>query len=324
MPIPGDTLKREWVEAANQNPKFVEEYRPCLIAFLAFDQGHAPSIAGSGFIIGRGDGFAIALTAKHVLTEGVIGIQRPSPRHASSALFLPPSATMPSIGERKLRAFWMGSGGSDLLFTRHISYNETLDIACAIFEPQDSYKNIFQPASILLDANVPSVGDVVHMVSLDGLEISNYSPPIDISGAGGAFSMGSRVSIRVGTVTAVYPNGYRQYKWPCFTTSIPAEPGMSGGMVYVQNSGPTSICGIVCADNSSEEARKNNSLCGESVIASAWTAFCMNVPKVIDVNPPMHTIYEMMKLNWLPAARGIENISCIDRGNGDGTISRKN
>lgn len=320
MPIPGDTLKREWVDASNLNPKFVAEYQPCLIAFLAFDQGHVPSIAGTGFIIGYVEDFAIALTAKHVLTEGVLGIQRPSPRHSPSALFLPPSATMPSIGESKLRACWMGSGRADLLFTRHIAYNDTFDIACAIFEPQDFYKKAFKPASILLDVNEPSIGDVVHMVSFGGLEISDYSPPTDISGAGFTFSIRSRVSIRVGTVTGVYPQGYRQYRWPCFTTSIPAEPGMSGGMVYVRDSEPTSICGIVSADNSSEEARKNNFLCGESVIASAWTALSMNVPKAIDVNPSIQTIYEMMKLGHMPSAIGIENISCVDCGNGDGTI----
>lgn len=320
MPIPGDTLKREWVDASNHNPEFVEKYRPCLIAFLAFDHGHVPRIAGSGFIIGHSEDFAIALTAKHVLTEGVLGIQRPSPTHAPTALFFPPSATRPSIDESKLRACWMGSESADLLFTRHIAYNDNFDIACAIFEPQDFYKKAFKPASVLLDANEPSVGDVVHMVSLDGLEISDYSPPTDISGAGFVFSIGRRVTIRVGTVTGVYSKGYRQYKWPCFTTSIPAEPGMSGGMVYVaRNSGP-SICGIVSADNSSDEARMNNALCGESVIASAWTALSMNVPKVIDVNPPMQTIYEMMKLNLMHAAIGIDNISYIDRGNGAGTL----
>jgi hypothetical protein len=324
MPIPGDSLNREWVDASSHNPTFVDEYRPCLIAFLAFDHGHVPRIAGSGFIIGHSEDLAIALTAKHVLTEGVLGIQRPSPRHAPSALFVPTSATMPSIDESRLRACWMGSEIADLLFTRHIAYNDTLDIACAIFEPQGFYKKEFKPASILLDTNEPSLGDVVHMISLDGLEISNYSPPTDISGAGFAFSISRRVSIRVGTVTGVYPQGFRQYKWPCFTTSIPAEPGMSGGMVSVRNREPVSICGIVSADNSSEESRTNNALCGESVIASAWAALSMNVPKVIDVNPPMQSIYEMMKLNQMPAAIGIENIIYIDRGYGDGTIGNRN
>lgn len=321
MPIPGDTLNREWVDASNNNPESVEMYRPCLIAFLAFSHGHVPSIAGSGFIVGHSEDFAIALTAKHVLTEGALEIQRPYSRHAPSALFVPTSARRPSIDENKLRASWMSAKSSDLLFTRHIAYNDTLDIACAVFEPQATFKKIFKPTSILLDANEPSVGDVVHMVSLDGLEISDYSPPTDISGAGYSFIMGRRVSIRVGTVTGIYPKGYRQYKWPCFTTSIPAEPGMSGGMVYVvRDSGPISVCGIVSADNSTDEARMNNALCGESVIASAWAALCLPIPKETGVNPSMQSIYDKMKLNHMPAAIGIENIFYIDRGNGEGTI----
>ena len=98
---------------------------------------------------------------------------------------------------------------------------------------------------------------------------------------------------------------------------------MSGGMVYVRNREPIGICGIVSADNSTEDARMNNALRGESVIASAWTALSLSVPTAIDVNPPMQTIYEMMKLKHLPPAIGIDNISCIDRGNGEGTIANR-
>lgn len=324
MTIPNDALKREWVDASDLNPGFVNEYRPCLIAFLAFDHGHVPSFAGSGFIIGHSDDFAIALTAKHVLTEGVLAIQRPSPRHVASALFIPPSATRPSIAESKLRACWCGDESADLLFTRHVAYNDTLDIACAIFEPQGDYKNTFKPSSVLLNVKEPTVGDVVRMIALDKLDISNYSPPTDMAGGGAKFSVTRRVSIRVGTVTGVYPEGYRQYKWPCFTTSIPAEPGMSGGLVYVPKNEHVSVCGIVSADNSSEEARKNNTVCGESVIASAWTALSMSVPKVTGVNPPMRTIYEMMIQNDLPVAIGIENILFVDRGNSEFTMVNRN
>lgn len=321
IPISIDALKREWVEVSSNNPKSVEKFRSCLITLLAFDHGHVPSIAGSGFIIGINGDYAFAITAKHVF-KSALKIQRPHPRYAPSALqeFVPFSATSPSIDESKLRACWVGSGNAYMLLTRHISYNENLDIGCAVLEPQDENKKTFKPTSVLLDAKEPSVGDVVHMISLSGHEISNYFSPTDISGAGFPFLFNCHVSLRVGTVTGIYPQGYRQYKWPCFTTSIPAMPGMSGGMVTVRNRVPVGACGIVCADNSSDEARKDNALCGESVIALAWTALSINVPKVIDVNPPMQTLYEMMKLNQLPSAIGIDNVPYIDRGNGEGAI----
>jgi hypothetical protein len=130
----------------------------------------------------------------------------------------------------------------------------------------------------------------------------------------------------MGTVTRICPKGYRQYKWPCFTTSIPATPGMSGGMVIVCGRAKLGVCGIVCADNSPEEARKgDHNVTGESIIASAWGALSMHIPKdpprIINPKAPTLTLYEMMQRNVLPSAIGIENISYRDRGNGEGTIS---
>lgn len=324
MPIPNDGLKREWIDASNNNPELVKLYRPCLIAFLAFNRDHVPSIAGSGFIIGAQGEYAIAITAKHVLTEGALNIQRPKPRHAASAIsmFIPKSSTTPSLKESELRACWMGEDNADLLFTRYAGYNDSSDIACTIFEAQPQFKKNFKPSNVLLDANEPSKGDVVHMISLDKFEISNYSPPTHISGSGYSFSMNRRVSIRVGTVTEVYPKGHRHYDWPCFTTSIPAEPGMSGGMVFVPRDNKSiSICGIVSADASTEEARANNALCGESIISSAWMALGLQAPQIFQHNPPLKSIYELMKNGQIFPALGIENISYIELEDGDGIIT---
>ena len=89
MPIPNDTENRYWLDISSANPKLMDEFRPCLVAFLAFDNGRMPGLAGTGFVIGAGIGHALVITAKHVLTEGVLNIQRPLSRHAPSALFVP-------------------------------------------------------------------------------------------------------------------------------------------------------------------------------------------------------------------------------------------
>ena len=216
----------------------------------------------------------------------------------------------------------MGSESADLLHTRHFSYNDTLDIACCIFAPQEEHTTRFKPTAIPLDTARPFIGDVVHMVSLDGMTISDYSPSTNVTGFGETFSIHRRVSIRVGTVTAIYPQGFRQYRWPCFTTSIPAEPGMSGGFVYLPRDGITvAACGIVCADNSSIEARTDYLLCGDSVIACAWPALCLSVPKFAEADSPMRTLYDMMRAgDMTPAVGGIEHIQVIDLGNGEGRI----
>lgn len=323
MPIPNDSLGRYWIDVSADNPKFVNELRPCLVGFLAFDYEQRPELAGTGFVIGENTDFALVISAKHVLSEGVLKIQRPVPRHSPSALFVPVSSRTPILHEAKLRAIWMGSESADLLYTRHFSYNDSLDIACCIFSPQESYATQFKPISIPLDTTRPSVGDVVHMVSQGGMNISNRSPPTDVTGSGQTFWAHRRVSVRIGTVTAIYPRGFRQYRWPCFTTSIPADPGMSGGFVYLPRDGRTiAACGVVCADNSSFEARTNYLLCGESVIACAWPALSLHVPKYYASDSPMCTLHEMMKAGAIPTAvGGIDHIEVVDLGNGDGRVT---
>lgn len=320
MPIPNDTLNREWIDASNDNPHLVDLYRPCLIAFLAFDKDHFPTIVGSGFIVGAHDEFAFAITAKHVLT-GAASIQRP-PRHVPSAIFIPENSNLPSIKESDLRACFLTSENADLLFTRHLGFNNELDIACGIFEAQGIFKTQFKPSSVLIDARVPNIGDVVHMITLDKLLISNYSPPTNLTGAGLSFSLNRRVSIRVGTVTKVYPQGYRQHKFPCFSTSIPAEPGMSGGMVFIpEDNKPISICGIVSSDFSIEESRTDNTISGESLIASAWPALSLPLPESYYADATLKSIYDFMKDGRMSKAIGFEYLEYQAFENGEGRIT---
>ncbi len=140
MPIPNDDLNREWVDASNNNPDFVKSYRPCLIALIAFDRNHYPHIVGSGFIIGTNSEFSVALTAKHVLTFAA-GQQRPV-RHAPSALFKPENSEHPSIKESEFRANWMGTDSSDMLIIKHLGFNNELDIACGLLEPQKTLRRV--------------------------------------------------------------------------------------------------------------------------------------------------------------------------------------
>lgn len=322
--IPNDPENRYWLDVSIANPKLVDEFRPCLVGLLAFNYGQVPDLAGTGFVIGANTGLAIVITAKHVLTEGVLNIQRPVPMHAPSALFVPASSKAPLLNEEKLRAIWMGSESADMLYARHLSYHDSLDIACCLLAPQEEYATQFKPITIPLDTTRPSVGDVVHMVSQGGMEILDRLPPTGVKGIGQRFTVHRRVSIRIGTVTAIYPQGFRQYPWQGFTTSIPVEPGMSGGFVYLPREGmPVSACGIVCADNSSPNAYTDFSVCGESVIACAWTALSLPVPQYYASDAPMSTLLDMMKTGAMPpAVGGIDHIRIIDRGNGDGAIER--
>ena len=324
MPIPNDPLQRWWVEVAAENPNRVAELRPALLAFLAFGPGREPSFAGSGFIIAGRSELALAITAKHVLTEGVGRVQRPWSQGASSAVFKNLSTPALTIDPRKLKVSWKGTHYADMMNVDHAAYNDSLDIACNIITPQSGASVKFQPITIQLDTTVPTVGQLVHMVSLSGLAVTEDKPPVDASGNGQAITITRNISIRVGVVTGVYPTGLRHYRWPCFTTSIPAEPGMSGGFVTLPREGKAiAACGIVCADNSPDEARSNFLNCGESIIACAWPALALRAPNYIPSTStgPSHTLYSLMCAGrMIEPVGGLDRIEIIEQENGDCSI----
>jgi hypothetical protein len=321
MPIPDDPLQRWWMEVGPENRNLVEELRPTLLAFMAFGPGREASLAGSGFIIAGNREFALAITAKHVLTEGVGRTQTPWSRHAASAVFVNPGAPALTLEPQKLKLVWMGSQHADMMNVGHVGYNDSLDIACCVVTPQEGESLSFQPITIPIDTAVPLVGDPVHMVSLDGMTINEHVLPTDASGNGQTIAITRRVSVRIGIVTGVYAGGLRHYRWPCFTTSIPAEPGMSGGFVMLPRDGKAiAACGIVCADSSADEARTNFVQCGESIIACAWPALSLRVPDTMPSVPttPTMTLYEMMRTGRMDKAiGGIDQIEMIERENGD-------
>ena len=325
MPIPHDPEKRWWVEAAGANPGLVDSFRPTLVAFIAFDRDRIPKLTGTGFVVAAESLFALVISAKHVFTEGVLRAQRPVPGHAASALIIHRQDKIPSIEPERLKVMWMGSTNAAMLNAVHVNYNDTLDIASCVVMTQEG-ESIAQRVSIPLDTDDPSVGDVVHMVAMEEMGAEELTPPKERSGKGQMISVSRRVSIRVGVVTAVYPKGLRQYRWPCFTTSIPAKPGMSGGFVYFPREGITiAACGVVCADSSTDEAHQDFFQCGESIVASAWPALSLRVPITIPCHPnaPTCTLFQMIRLGNMPQPLGgIEGISVLETGNGDCIIGK--
>ena len=277
MPIPHDLEKRWWVEAASANPGLVDSFRPTLVTFLAFDRDRNPQPIGTGFIVAAESQFALVISAKHIFTEGVLRAQGPMPGHAPSALFIHRRDKGPSIEPEGLKVLWKGNTNAAMLNAVHVNYNDTLDVASCIVVPQEK-ESITQRVSIPFDTDEPSVDDVVHMVAMEEMKVEEHTPPEYFDGKGQKISVHQRVSIRVGVVTAIYPKGFRQYRWPCFTTSIPAKPGIEWRLCVFSTRGTSPACGIVCADNSPHEAHGDFLQCGESVVASAWMALSLRIP----------------------------------------------
>ncbi|MGH6873035.1 MAG: hypothetical protein ACREHE_16185 [Rhizomicrobium sp.] len=260
--------------------------------------------------------FALVLTAKHVLQEGVTRIQRPETVTAAPNYFTTQKTTTPSADPNALRVVWGGPEHSTALNVLYGEYNDELDIALCLVTIQEGEVGIFAPASVPIETAVPDVGSVVHMVSMYGLDSTEVAPPVDRSGIGQQILIDWRVSIRVGLVTGVYPQGHRQYNWPCFTTTIPAEPGMSGGFVYVpRDGGVLGACGIVCADCSPDSARFRHDECGSSIVACSWPALALRGPvgKFSRDEYSLQSLYEMALRGDLDVlVGGIDHLQCID------------
>ncbi len=325
-PFPGDPLGRAWIEVSGANPTLVAQYRSALVAFLAYDHNRYARLVGTGFVVCGQPDMALVMSARHVLVEGVVQVQRPVPTHVPSTPFVPKHSTTPSLQPRHLRVLWMGQKAAGLLDALYASYNSSSDLALCLIAPQKKGAHApFAPVSIPLHTATPCVGDIVRMVSSDKMDVTEIAPPERVDGLGHTLRLFRRVSIRVGTVTAVYPSGFRQFAWPCFTTSIPAEPGMSGGFVFLPNENTTvAACGVVTADTSAEEARTNQMLAGESIIACTWPALALPIPEKFGGGEPpsKRTFLEMVRMGNIPEPLGgVSHFDIVSRAEG-GTVLR--
>ena len=314
---------------SGSNPTLVAQYRSALVAFLAYDHNRYARLVGTGFVVCGQPDMALVLSARHVLIEGVAQVQRPVPAHAPSALFVPKYSTTPSLQPRHLRVLWMGRESAGLLDALYASFIPASDLALCLIAPQKKGDHApFAPASIPLHTTTPCVGDIVRMVSSDKMDVTEIAPPEDDEGFGHTLRVFRRVSIRVGTVTGVYPSGFRQYDWPCFTTSIPAEPGMSGGFVFLPTENTAvAACGVVSADASPEDARTNQMLAGESIVACAWPALGLQVPEKIGGGRahPKRTLLEMVRMGNVPEpVGGVSHLSIISTDEGRTILQMRN
>jgi hypothetical protein len=321
MPIPNDPLGRSWSELVVADNALADGLRSCIVAFIAFDSALGARIAGTGFIVAGAPDYALVMTAKHVLSEGVWQFQRRSQGFAYSTPreFLPLAAITPSIDPVRLKVIWMDAAHANMLNVLHVECADSLDLALCIVSPQTEHAQPFSPVSIPINVALPRVGAAVNMVTLSNMDVeeadledSSFSPAIKIH---------RRINIRTGSVTGLYPAGLRHYDWPCFTTSIPALAGMSGGFVYLPMDGTTiAACGIVCADASSESAQTDNHSCGESIIACTWPSLGLKIPESIPstAETKTHTLHEMMRTGAVPQALGgLERISISSNDSGD-------
>ncbi|MBL1260793.1 MAG: trypsin-like peptidase domain-containing protein [Thiotrichaceae bacterium] len=323
--ISNDPLNRKWLDVSATNPNLVNEFRPTIVSFLGFDLNRNPQLMGTGFVIAGDKKYAVILTAKHVI-DGLQKFQKPT-KHASSAVagfFIPPKV---SLKPQHLKVVWMGQNAALMMNVVYVFYSDQLDIACCVVVPQEK-EDKFLPFSIPLDCRTPSVGDAVHMISCAGMKTSEITAPSAQNSLGQTLKIERSVNIRIGSVTGIHNSGYDQYKFPCFTTSIPAEHGMSGGFVYLPDHGKTiAACGVVSSDRDTTHKLREN-MCSEeeSIISCTWPALGLSVPDSISPDGVLskETIYEMIKMGRMPVyENSVDQFEIIKLAGDDYRVQRK-
>lgn len=327
-PIPIKILGEEkyWMEIASSMPDLAHWLHARMVCVLAFNDDlifDRETTVGNGFVIAEGmnGDYALVITAKHVL-EGAKRIQTPHARYASSSPFVPPSYLAPSIEQRKLKIAWSAGEKQALLRIVHATYNDATDHALCIVEPRESKVptgESFEPKNVSLDLGVPAVGDQVLMASLVNTALVETVPPSDRTLLDQQAEFESAISLRLGVVTGVYLNGYNQYRWPCFTTSIPGRAGMSGCLVgrYVKGE-LFKVCGVLCADlDPCKPEEEDFTKCGTSLIGCTWSALQLRLPEKIQAthDKPNPTLLHLMKEGkWYRPPSGLDDFTLVEDG----------
>lgn len=91
------------------------------------------------------------------------------------------------------------------------------------------------------------------------------------------------LDLRKGSVSKVFRKGHNLIKGPCFQTSIPFAPGMSGGaiLMYPSDDTPLAACGVISCDISEPDSQSDGSP-GLSFAALFWPTLALGFKTNID------------------------------------------
>ena len=235
-----------------------------LVSVIAFDAGTAPFLIGTAFIVAAAGRDAVACTAAHNF-EAVRRAQAPPRAHHPSALseFLP-SAVALNIDRTKIRAVSSDHGRFEMATLSWAIWDPDTDIAFFGLRPQHEEDVDYFQSSFLFDDELPKVGDEVAALGYAGMEIRDNAS----DGASRHFTVARQPLLRVGRVTSVCMDGHILCRGPCFETTVPFFPGMSGGPVMrMAREGPMKPFGIISSDPASDSHKQDRSIRGYGAVA---------------------------------------------------------
>jgi hypothetical protein len=249
----------EWNQVDEVPPEFEEG----IFTLVARDSELSYQAIGTGFVVKAMSSAAIALSAGHVFAE-IQRLQRGRGlrSHSSTPAFFAP---LPRPIDVSLAGLLVVSKSGRRVITSAVEglvFDETTDLGVMQLKPQAPDEHDYALREFTLEDVLPQVGQLVCVGSYRNLKCKN-----DPSGM---FAIERRAVIRVGKVLAVYPEGHRLCRGPCFETTIPVFSGMSGGPAFFYDEkGPMRAIGLVCSDPDVDGPIKDDrSVAGRSLIAS--------------------------------------------------------
>lgn len=218
--------------------------------------------------------------------------------------FIPKSAKQPQVNKERLRALWIGESAGDMCVVHSVQFNDVLDIATCLISRQDHAKDNSDIQAFAMDTSIPQPGSKIALITSSGLDLKEISINKNLEKQ--LLAISKNIVVRMGVVTSVNPTGQRQHQFPSFETSIPVEPGMSGGLVYkpIENE-PIATCGVISSDFSDEASFSNFYTSGNSLMSMIWPSVGMSIP---DTVPPVRDRPNRTILDFIRAGE-IQNLA---------------
>ena len=233
---------------------------------------------GTCFVVGVIGRAAIAITAAHCLEEAA---KHDVPDRAPSA---PGSLFQIERPERTWNKIELGTvlRHRELPFFMSLPveveeayWNQQTDVAFLLLTPSEEYREaITLDRQIGLYSRGPDVGEKVLVVGFFETEV-RASHHREIDGKAAFQATSGKFQVVEATVTAVFEEGIRDIRWPCFQLDCPLFSGMSGGCVLVQRGGSLLAAGVISRDLSLSVSASGQ----EAFAAHIWPALATNFPE---------------------------------------------
>jgi hypothetical protein len=302
MVLPFDPLRRKWLDLGPTNPGLIDELRPLLVVFIAFDRDRKATALGSGIITAASKGVTVALTARHVMAEGAVSAQKPHLDRSGGFFREFRAGDHLSLHRERLKVCWMGQKNAAFLDVLSTNFNDYADLqGCFLAARTGEEAEFLVDSGVSIDLRPVQKGEVVYQLSCGDISLIETQVPIQKDGAGQVLKIKNHVSLRVGTVTNVFPQGRPLTKGPAFETSIPSSPGMSGGAVLRIEDNRPSICGIISSDFSVKKAHVNFFSSGSTAAMMVWPTLAL---KLITSETAQQTWFDAMQRGVLPMPIG--------------------